>query len=168
MMCHIFLALPVLALPLFFFLPLETALPIYLIILFVSGFLYYKIGAAMQAKVKTGKEEMIGEEAVVIKDINPEGKVTVWSEIWSATGNAKGKQFRKGEKVKICDFYGLTAVVCEAAPIPLGRGGALSGHLSDISCHSLKIDEGDPSWSAKIFRRFRHQFRHSSVNILRP
>ena len=110
-MCHIFLSLPVLALPLFFFLPLERALPIYLMILLVSGFLYCKIASAMKAKVKTGKEEMIGEEAVVIKDINPEGKVTVWSEIWSATGN--GKQFRKGQKVKICGFYGLTAVVCE-------------------------------------------------------
>jgi membrane-bound ClpP family serine protease len=111
-MCHIFLTLPVLALPLFFFLPLEKALPIYLMILLVSGFLYYKIASAMKAKVKTGKEEMIGEEAVVIKDINPEGKVTVWSEIWSATGN--GKQFRKGQKVKICGVCGLTAVVCES------------------------------------------------------
>jgi membrane protein implicated in regulation of membrane protease activity len=165
MMCHIFLALPVLALPLFFFLPLETALPIYLVILFVSGFLYYKIGAAMKAKVKTGKEEMIGEEAVVIKDINPEGKVTVCSEIWSATGD--GKQFRKGQKVKICGFYGLTALVCETRPIPLERDGVLSGHPSSISCHSMKVDGGDPSWSAKIFRRFRHLVRDDRVNILR-
>jgi membrane-bound ClpP family serine protease len=82
------------------------------IVFLVSGFLYYKIASAMKAKVKTGKEEMIGEEAVVIKDINPEGKVTVWSEIWSATGN--GKQFRKGQKVKICGVCGLTAVVCES------------------------------------------------------
>jgi membrane protein implicated in regulation of membrane protease activity len=166
-MCHIFLSLPVLALPLFFFLPFETALPIYLMILFVSGFLYYKIGAAMKAKVKTGKEEMIGEEAVVIKDINPEGKVTVWSEIWSATGNAKGKQFSKGQKVKICGFLGLTAVVCETTPVPPGRDGVLSGHPSGISCHSMKVGGANLSWSAKIFRRFRRQFRHGSVNILR-
>jgi membrane-bound ClpP family serine protease len=111
-MCHIILSFPILALPLFYFLPFGTALPIYLAVLLFTWVVYYKMIAAMKAKVQTGKEGMIGEEAVVIKDIDPEGKVTVWSEIWSATGN--GKQFRKGQKVKICGVYGLTAVVCES------------------------------------------------------
>jgi membrane-bound ClpP family serine protease len=108
-MCHIFLSLPILALPLFYFLPFERALPIYLMVVLVSGFLYYKIAAAMKAKVKTGKEEMIGKEAVVIEDINPEGKITIWSEIWSAT--ADGKRFYKGQKVEVQGFHGLTAIV---------------------------------------------------------
>jgi membrane protein implicated in regulation of membrane protease activity len=108
-MCHIFLSLPIIALPLFFFFPLETALPIYLIILLVSGFLYYKLGAAMRAKLKTGKEGMIGIEAVVIEDFNPEGKITIWSEIWSAT--ADKKKFHKGQKVEVHGFQGLTAIV---------------------------------------------------------
>jgi membrane-bound ClpP family serine protease len=82
---------------------------LYLMILLVSGFLYYKIAAAMKAKVRTGREGMTGNEAVVIEDINPEGKVTIWSEIWSAT--ADGKRFHKGQKVEVHGFYGLTAIV---------------------------------------------------------
>jgi membrane protein implicated in regulation of membrane protease activity len=164
-MCHIILAFPILALPLFYFLPLRTAVPIYVMVLAVTAFLYFKIISAMKAKVKTGKEGMIGEEAVVIKDINPEGKVTVWSEIWSATGN--GKQFRKGQKVKICGFHGLTAVISEALPIAQERDGGVSGHPCAISCHSMKMDEGDPCWSAKIFRRFTHRVRQDRVNISR-
>jgi membrane protein implicated in regulation of membrane protease activity len=161
-MCHIILAFPILALPLFYFFPLRTAVPAYAIVLLVTAFLYFKIISAMKAKVKTGKEGMIGEEAVVIKDINPEGKVTVWSEIWSATGN--GKQFHKGQKVKICGFYGLTAVISETPPLAQEQDGGLPGHPSVLSCHSLKIDEGDPCWSAKIFRRFTHRVRHDRVN----
>jgi membrane-bound ClpP family serine protease len=121
-MCHIFLFAPILGLPLFFFLPFGTALPIYLMVVLVSGFLYYKVAAAMKAKVKTGKEEMIGKEAVVIEDINPEGKVTIWSEIWSAT--ADGKRFHKGEKVEVHGFQSLTAIVGDfSEEWSLGEGG---------------------------------------------
>ena len=110
-MCHIILSFPILALPLFYFFPLQTALPTYLAVLLFTWFVYFKMIAAMKAKVRTGKEGMIGEEALVLEDINPEGKVMVWSEIWAAT--AKGKRFRKGQKVVIYGFEGLTAIVGE-------------------------------------------------------
>jgi membrane-bound ClpP family serine protease len=110
-MCHIILSFPILALPLFYFYPFRTALPIYFGILLFTWFVYFKMIAAMRSKVRTGKEGMIGEEALVLEDINPEGKVMVWSEIWAATGN--GKRFRKGQKVVVQDFKGLTAIVGE-------------------------------------------------------
>jgi membrane-bound ClpP family serine protease len=112
-MCHIILSFPLLALPLFYFLPFRAALPIYLLILLVTGFIYFKLIGAMKSKVRTGKEGMIGEEALVIEDINPEGKVMVWSEIWSATAN--GQRFTKGQKVKVCGFDGLKVIVGDPA-----------------------------------------------------
>ncbi len=110
-MCHIILSFPLLALPLFYLLPFRTALAIYLLILLGTGFIYFKLIRAMKSKVQTGKEGMVGEEALVIEDINPEGKVMVWSEIWSATAN--GQRYRKGQKVQVCGFDGLKVVVRE-------------------------------------------------------
>jgi inner membrane protein len=136
-MCHILLFFPILALPILFFLPFRAAAMTYVAVFLVTAFLYFKIISAMNTKVRTGTEGMIGEEAMVTKDINPEGKITVWSEIWSATGN--GKQFRKGQKVKVSGFTGLTAVVSETLPITFGRDRVLSDHPSDISRHSLKM-----------------------------
>jgi membrane protein implicated in regulation of membrane protease activity len=108
-MYHIILAIPVLALALFFFLPFRVALSIYLPVTAASGFVYFKLIAAMRSKVQTGLEQMIGEEAVVIEDIDPEGKVEIGDEIWKATAN--GKKFHKGERVEIDRAQGLTLVV---------------------------------------------------------
>jgi membrane-bound ClpP family serine protease len=96
-MCHIILSFPLLALALFYFLPFRTALPIYLLILLVTGFIYFKLILAMKYKVRTGKEGMMGEEALVIEDINPEGKVMVWSEIWGPP-QEMAKGFKKGRR----------------------------------------------------------------------
>jgi membrane protein implicated in regulation of membrane protease activity len=46
---------------------------------------------------------------VVIEDINPEGKIMVGSEIWTAESG--GERFRRGQKVVISGFEGLTAIV---------------------------------------------------------
>jgi hypothetical protein len=69
------LSLPILALSLFFFLHLRVALPIYLAITGASVFVYYKIIAVMRTKVQTGVEGMIGEDAEVMEDVNPKGRV---------------------------------------------------------------------------------------------
>ena len=112
-MCHIILSFPILALPLFYFFPLRSALPIYLVVLLFTWFVYFKMIAAMRAKVQTGKEGMVSEEALVLEEIDPEGKVMVRNEIWAAT--AHGKRFHKGQKVVVKDFEGLTAVVGESS-----------------------------------------------------
>ena len=100
---------PILALLLFFYLPLESALPIYITILIVAGFYYVVMFKSMRAKSKTGLEAMIGEEALVIEDIAPEGKVLFKDEIWMAT--ARGKEIVKGQRVKILEAKGLVLVV---------------------------------------------------------
>ncbi len=108
-MCHIILASPILALPLLFFLPFRTALPAYVAVLLATGFVYFKIIAAMKSRVRTGMEGMTGGEAVVVEDIDPEGKIRFGNELWGAT--AEGKKFFRGQRVKICGFQGLKVVV---------------------------------------------------------
>jgi inner membrane protein len=108
-MCHIILAIPVLALVLFFFFPFRVALTIYLPVAAASGFVYFKVMKAMGSKVQTGLQQMIGEEAVVIEDINPEGRVEIMDEIWAATGN--GEKFSRGKKVRIVGAHNLVLIV---------------------------------------------------------
>jgi membrane-bound ClpP family serine protease len=112
-MCHLILFLPAFALPIFWVFPLSIALPLYLFIMAISLFLYFKVFQAMHQEVQTGQEAMLKKEALVIEDINPEGKILYAGEIWNATG--KGKRFLKGEQVIIREFRGLRIIVDEAA-----------------------------------------------------
>ena len=109
-MCHVILfSFPILGLALFYFFPLGVALPAYLGVLGASALFYYKIFGALAARVQTGMEGMVGEEALVIEDFNPEGKVSFRNEIWTAS--AKGRRFLKGMKVAIRQFQGLELIV---------------------------------------------------------
>jgi membrane-bound ClpP family serine protease len=108
-MCHIVLLSPILAMPLFLFLPFRTAFPAYLAVLLAAAFVYFKIIAAMKSKVRTGMEGMAEGEAVVVEDIDPEGKVRFRNELWAAT--SAGNKFFKGQRVKIHGFQGLKVIV---------------------------------------------------------
>jgi membrane protein implicated in regulation of membrane protease activity len=110
-MMIIVMALPVLGLALFYFFPFWTVLPFYICVLLISGIIYYGMFTVMGKKkrVRTGFEEMVDKEALVLEDIDPEGKVQIDSEIWDATG--RGRRFRKGERVRVCGYEGLMLVV---------------------------------------------------------
>jgi len=109
--CHLILFLPAFTLPIFWFLPLSSALPFYLFFLAISFFLYLKVFQAMRRRVKTGREAMLDRKALVIKDIDPEGKIEYASEIWDAAAN--GKRFLKGDRIIIRGFQGLSLIVEE-------------------------------------------------------
>ena len=100
---------PVFALALFLVLPFWTVLPVYIPILIFGIVVNFKMMKSMKLPVKTGLEEMIGQEAVVIDDIDPEGKVRFKNEIWTAMGN--GRRFEKGRVVKIIGARHLVLVV---------------------------------------------------------
>ena len=108
-MCHLILFLPFFALTLFWIFPFTTALPLYILILGISLFLYFKIFKAMRQQVKTGREAMIGKKALVVEDIDPEGKIQYAGEIWDAS--ARKSRILKGEQVKINGFRGLVLQV---------------------------------------------------------
>jgi membrane-bound ClpP family serine protease len=65
----------------------------------------------MHQGVKTGQEAMLKKKALVIEDIDPEGKIQYANEIWDAKG--EGKRFLKGEQVLIKEFSGLSLIVDE-------------------------------------------------------
>lgn len=100
---------PVFALALFLFLPFWTALPIYIPIFIFGVIVIYKMMKSIKLPIRTGLEEMMGQEAVVIDDIAPEGKVRIKDEIWAAT--AKGARLEQGKKVQIVGSQGLVLVV---------------------------------------------------------
>jgi membrane-bound ClpP family serine protease len=89
-MCHLILFLPAFGLSLFWVFLFSTALPLYLLVLGISLFLYFKVFQAMRRKVLTGQEAMLGE-------------------IWNAA--TIGKRFLKGEKVRVTRIKGLRVLV---------------------------------------------------------
>ncbi|MGA8017251.1 MAG: NfeD family protein [Desulfobacterales bacterium] len=100
---------PVFALALFLFLPFWTAFPVYIPIFIFGVIVNYKMMKSMKLPIRTGLEEMMGQEALVIDDIDPEGKVRFKNEIWAAT--AKGERLGQGEKAWIIGSRGLMLVV---------------------------------------------------------
>jgi membrane-bound ClpP family serine protease len=110
-MMVIIMALPILGLVFFYFLPFWTAASIYFCLLVLSGLMYFGMFTVMggRRKVQTGFERMVDEEAEVIEDIHPEGRIRVDDEIWAAT--AHGQNFRKGERVRICGHEGMRLIV---------------------------------------------------------
>ncbi|MBW1697629.1 MAG: hypothetical protein JRH18_01065 [Deltaproteobacteria bacterium] len=112
-MCHAILFLPAIALPIFWLLPFETAFPLYLSIVGISFIIYFKIFKAMRQQIRTGIEGMLGKKALVIEDIDPDGKIQYATEIWCAT--TTNNRLNKGEQVKICEIQGLMVLV-EAIP----------------------------------------------------
>jgi membrane protein implicated in regulation of membrane protease activity len=105
------MVLPILGVALFYLFPFEEAFPMYLACILISAPIYYGMLSVMgrKRKVQTGSEKMIGEEALVVVDIDPRGKVEFEGELWSAT--AKGTKYFKGEKVKIRSVEGLVLSV---------------------------------------------------------
>jgi membrane-bound ClpP family serine protease len=66
----------------------------------------------MRARVHNGLEAMLGKTGVVLKNIDPEGKIKYATEIWNAV--AEGKKLLEGEKVVINGFsYGMRVIVAE-------------------------------------------------------
>lgn len=111
-MCNLIFFLPFFGLPVFWIFPFNIALPVYLFIVGISMLLYYKIFQAMRAKVLNGQEAMLGKTGVVLKNIDPEGKIKYATEIWNAV--AEREKFMEDEKVVINGFsYNMRVIVAE-------------------------------------------------------
>ena len=122
-MCHLIFFIPFFALTVFWILPFNTALTIYLITCGICFFIYFKIFQAMRINPWNGKEAMLGKTGLVIQDIDPEGKIQYATEIWNAI--ADGKKFMRGDEVIIHGFsWGLRLVVDSrtARRRPPGKG----------------------------------------------
>jgi membrane-bound serine protease (ClpP class) len=81
-------------------------------ILFTVLFFAFVIGMALKAQARkptTGSEGLVGEIGIVQADLNPDGKVHVHGEIWSAT--TEGEKLKKGTKVVVTKLVNLKLTV---------------------------------------------------------
>jgi membrane protein implicated in regulation of membrane protease activity len=74
----ILLLLPLIRIVVFWLLPLPQAIVAYVIILVVSGLLYWVIARAMKKRPKYGLEGLIGAEARVVSRLSPHDEFNIW------------------------------------------------------------------------------------------
>ncbi len=108
----IVLLLPLLGILAFFLLPLPQAIISYLVILLISGLLYWAIIRVSRRRSIVGREGLIGTEARVISKLGPHDAaqymVEVSGELWSANSRDK---LELNDKIKILSVDGLTLTV---------------------------------------------------------
>jgi len=106
--------MPVLGLPIFWLMPLNFAVPIYVVIVLMSAFLYWLITKAMRKPVQDGFQSLIGTEAEVVSRLVPghSAQYLIRSqgegELWSAYST---DVLDIGEWVNIVAVKGIGVVV---------------------------------------------------------
>lgn len=103
-MCHLVLLMPLFGLIVFWIWPLSVALPVYLVILALSGLIYFVILKAMHQPVKTGRQGLIGEIGEISDNKNNKGHISVHGEIWEAD---IGSNLHKGDQAVVTGVNGL-------------------------------------------------------------
>lgn len=121
-MCHLILMMPVIGLGVFWILPFSVALPLYLLIVALSGFIYFKIMRAMKHRPQSGPEAMIGHTVKIIETTGQSGRVIYDGEIWEAESD---ELLKEGEQVEILAVEGLT--------LQVGKPSGNKTHLSPIN-----------------------------------
>jgi len=104
-MCHLLLLMPVIALPIFWVVPVEAASLIYATVLAVALWLYWFAWQAMRRPVETGKEELLHATARVLSVRGRSLQVRVHGEIWRAQSSDR---IRPAEAVQVVGIDGLT------------------------------------------------------------
>lgn len=113
-MCHLILLLPVVALPVFWLLPLGLAAPVYGTAVGLAGIVYYYAWDTGRRPARIGRERLQGAEGEVLTT-RPLLRVRVHSEIWQARSD---DNLSPGDTVQVDRLEGLTLFVSKAdAPI---------------------------------------------------
>lgn len=111
-MCHWILLLPLITLPVFWLMPPEWAIPIYLIIALASGFIYWLIVKSMRKRPETGAESLVGAKAEVVSILRPvdhaQYLVRLYGELWSASCS---EILKPGETVNVASVEGIKLLV---------------------------------------------------------
>lgn len=99
--------LPLLAIPVFWFLPLSTAVPIYIVCCLLSGSMFWLMRRIMKRPVKVGSQSLVGKEGKVISYSESNKatpyRVRIQGEIWGARSE---DSLAKGETVVILAVKG--------------------------------------------------------------
>jgi membrane-bound serine protease (ClpP class) len=110
-MCHVLLLMPLLALPLFWFLPLAAATTLYAVVIALSAWLYVYVFKAWVRPVITGKEYILNSVGEVVDVQGHTLHVRVHSEIWSAESD---EILAPGDRVKVTGMECFTLIVKSA------------------------------------------------------
>lgn len=124
-MCHILLVMPFVSVVVFWFLPFEQALAIYLVILALCAVLYGLIWKALRRPVATGIEGMIGGAGNVIQIGGKSAKIFYKGEIWDAIS---ADPLSVGDSVEIAKLERMTLIVRKVVK---GQARQVAG----FSCH---------------------------------
>lgn len=131
MPCHAPLLLPVLALPIFWLLPLGYALPIYAVIVLISACLYWLITRVMRKPVTDGFRSLIGTQAEVVSKSETGRSVKylirAQGELWSAYST---DSLEVSEQVNIVAVKGIGVVVKRTEN---GSGAGEVGNMKTIT-----------------------------------
>jgi membrane protein implicated in regulation of membrane protease activity len=112
---HLFIfifLLPLIGLIVFWLLPLSSAIPVYLVILLVSGVLYWVTARAMRKRAKYDLTSLIGTEARVVSMSGIRGNIQYVVEVHGELWNARSRdELLPDDTVKILSADGLTLQV---------------------------------------------------------
>ena len=104
--------LPLLAIPVFWFLPPGQAIPIYIVCCLLSGSMFWLMRRIMRRPVKVGSQSLVGKEARVIScsesDKVTPYRVRIEGEIWGARSE---DSLERGETVVILAVEGNKLIV---------------------------------------------------------
>lgn len=120
MLCHLPLIVPVAGLLLFAVLPFPTALAIYAPVALLALAIGIPAVRAMYRPVTTGVEAMRGTEGIVLAAEGRSAAVRWEGEIWNCRA---AEPLAAGDRVRIVEVEGLTAVVRRAGGEPRPPGG---------------------------------------------
>jgi membrane protein implicated in regulation of membrane protease activity len=105
-MCHLILLMPVVALPIFWLLPLWLAGPLYAVVVLLSGALYAVVIRLMHRRAETGREGIIHASGVVERAEGDTLSVRIHGEHWMA--RCVGEPLAPGDPVEVVSIDGLT------------------------------------------------------------
>jgi membrane-bound serine protease (ClpP class) len=117
MACHLPFLVPLAGLPLFVFLPLPTALALYLPLTILSLAVAVPTLRALYGPPTTGPEAMRGQEAVVVTAEGRSGLLSCDGELWRYTAP---EPLAPGDRVTVVAVEDLTLVVRATARHPEG------------------------------------------------
>jgi membrane protein implicated in regulation of membrane protease activity len=118
-MCHLLLVLPLLALPIWWLLPVRPAAEIYSVIAVVSGAMYYVALRMMHTPRAMDPDLIIGTRGRVVTNDHGRLQVQLNGEIWYARGAI---DLNPGDTVEVTSRDGLTLGVSRCSGAAHSRG----------------------------------------------
>ena len=139
-MCHLILALPIIALPMLWLLPAQIGIPAYAALVVLAVAAYWLAARAMRLPITTGVEALRGAIGTVRRIEARSARVWVTSELWSA--QALGEVLHVGDKVRVVDVDGLVLRVRKiAAPAASPGAAQTAGRAIDPGRSSIEVEE---------------------------